>query len=63
LNSVVEAERQLGLKTNTIHGWKNKLKYKMQKNDKNPVSLTPEIILMYFLKFIFISPPAAGSTT
>lgn len=43
LGSMAEATRQLGLKNNAIHNWKNKYQYEMQrdlakKTDSSPAS-------------------------
>lgn len=42
LGSMAEAARQLGLKGNAIHNWKNKYKFEMQKDLEKKVDSSPE---------------------
>lgn len=42
LGSMAEATRQLGLKNNAIHNWKNKYQYEMQKDLEKKTESNPE---------------------
>jgi transposase len=42
LGSMAEAARQLGLKDNAIHNWKNKYKFEMQKDVEKKINTNPE---------------------